>query len=110
MDTVIYEDFSKLDIRIGKIIKAEKIEKADKLLKLSVDVGEENPRIICAGIAMQYQSEEIIGKIVPVLINLKPRVLKGVESQGMILMVCSKEGELAFLSPEKNPPIGSKVA
>jgi len=112
-----YSDFEKLEIVIGKIIKAESIEGADKLLKLTVDLGEENQRTICAGIAEYYQPEEIEGRLAPFIKNLEPRKLKGVESQGMMLMASpdkSEESSIensrpAFLQPSDKVQPGTKV-
>ncbi len=95
---ITYEDFSKLDIRTGTILSAEKVKKADKLLKLNVDLGFEE-RIVVSGIAQFYKPEEIIGKQVLLLANLAPRKLRGIESQGMILMAENEKGELSFVSP-----------
>ncbi len=103
-----FDDFMKMDIRLGKILSAEKVEKADKLLKLTVDTGIDK-RTIVSGIAQHYSPEEVIGKTVTVLLNLAPRKIRGVESQGMILMAENTEGELAFVSPEKDFEPGSGV-
>ena len=84
-ETIQYDDFAKLDMRVGTIIEAEKMPKADKLLVLKVDTGID-VRTIVSGIAESFKAEEIIGKKVTVLVNLAPRALRGVESQGMILM------------------------
>jgi methionyl-tRNA synthetase len=97
---VEFDDFTKLDIRIGKILTAEKVEKADKLLKLTVDTGLDQ-RTIVSGIAEHFSPEEIIGKEVTVLMNLAPRKIRGVESQGMILMAEDKDGKLSFLEPKE---------
>lgn len=105
---ITFEDFTKLDIQVGTITSAEKVEKADKLLKLSVDMGGEE-RCIVSGIAEHYSPEEVIGKQVSVLVNLAPRKIRGVESQGMILMAEDAEGKLAFVSPEKEIASGSTV-
>ena len=105
---VEFEDFSKLDIRTGSIISAEKMPKAKKLLKIEVDLGFEQ-RTVVSGIAQHYKSEEIIGKQVLVLVNLKPRKLRGVESQGMILMAEDANGVLTFVSPEKQWEPGHAV-
>jgi methionyl-tRNA synthetase len=107
--TVEFEDFTKLDIRLGTILEAEKVEKADKLLKLVVDTGIDK-RTIVSGIAAHYKPEEIIGKTVQVLLNLAPRKIRGIESQGMILMAEDAEGNLSFMSPEKDFPAGGGVA
>jgi len=99
-DTITYDDFSKLDMRVGTIVEAEKIPKADKLLRLKVDTGLD-VRTIVSGIAQSFSPEEIIGKQVTVLVNLAPRKLRGVESQGMILMTENKTGKLVFVNPDE---------
>ncbi|MCI5055112.1 MAG: methionine--tRNA ligase subunit beta, partial [Flavobacteriales bacterium] len=96
-----FEDFTKLDIRVGKIISAEKVEKADKLLKLEVDTGVDK-RTVVSGIAKHYAPEDIVGKQVTILLNLAPRKIRGVESQGMILMAENDENKLSFVSPVEN--------
>ena len=94
------DDFSKLDIRIGVIRSAEKLEGADKLLKLSVDVGEESPRQILAGIALYVgDPATLVGMRCPFVVNLEPRVLRGEESQGMMLAASAGENGIAFLNP-----------
>ena len=98
-ETVSFEDFSKLDIRVGTIIEAKKMPKAKKLLVLQVDTGVD-VRTIVSGIADSFTAEEVIGKRVTVLINLAPRALRGVESQGMILMTETAEGRLVFVNPD----------
>ncbi|ATA80498.1 methionine--tRNA ligase [Capnocytophaga sputigena] len=96
---ISYDDFAKMDIRIGTILEAEKMPKADKLLILKVDTGIDQ-RTIVSGIAQSFAPEEIIGKKVTVLVNLAPRKLRGVESQGMILMVENSEGKYTFINPD----------
>lgn len=103
-----FDDFMKMDIRVGTILEAEKVKKADKLLKLLVDTGLDK-RTIVSGIAKHYSPEEVIGKKVTVLMNLAPRKIRGVESQGMILMAENSEGELSFVSPEKDSEAGSEI-
>ena len=97
-ELISYDDFAKMDIRIGTILEAEKMPKADKLLILKVDTGIDQ-RTIVSGIAQSFAPEEIIGKKVTVLVNLAPRKLRGVESQGMILMVENSEGKYTFINP-----------
>tara|TARA_R110000796_G_scaffold37722_4_gene95289 strand:- start:182968 stop:185037 length:2070 start_codon:yes stop_codon:yes gene_type:complete len=99
-DTITFEDFSKLDIRVGTIIEAEKMPKAKKLLVLKVDTGID-VRTIVSGIAESFTPEEIIGKKVTVLVNLAPRALRGVDSEGMILMTENADGKLVFVNPDK---------
>ncbi len=98
-DTVSFEDFSKLDMRVGTIIAAEKMPKAKKLLVLQVDTGID-VRTIVSGIAESFTAESVVGKRVTVLVNLAPRALRGVESQGMILMTETPEGKLVFVNPD----------
>jgi methionyl-tRNA synthetase len=100
-ETITYDDFSKLDMRVGTIVEAEKIPKADKLLVLKVDTGLDT-RTIVSGIAKSFEPEEIVGKKVTVLVNLAPRNLRGVESEGMILMTENKEGKLVFMNPDED--------
>ncbi len=100
-DTATFEDFTKLDMRIGTIIEAEKMPKAKKLLVLKVDTGI-NIRTIVSGIAEHFSPEEVVGKKVTVLVNLAPRKLRGVESEGMILMTENPEGKIVFLNPDED--------
>lgn len=104
---IVYDDFAKIDLRAGTILHAEKVEKADKLLKLEVDMGTEK-RTIVSGIAMHFKPEDIIGKQVTVVANLAPRKLRGIESKGMILMA-EHEGRLVFVSPTEAVGAGSEV-
>ena len=103
-----YEDFAKIDLRVGKILSAEKVEKADKLLKLTVDLGFEQ-RTIVSGIAEHFKPEEIIGKQVTIVANLAPRKLRGIESKGMILMAENSEGKLQFVNPDSDFELGAIV-
>ncbi|MCX7548501.1 methionine--tRNA ligase [Xanthomarina sp. F1114] len=98
-DTISFEDFTKLDLRVGTILEAEKMPKTKKLLVLKVDTGIDI-RTIVSGIAESFTPEEVIGKKVTVLVNLAPRKLRGVESQGMILMTETSEGKLVFVNPD----------
>ncbi|HRP81650.1 MAG TPA: methionine--tRNA ligase, partial [Flavobacteriales bacterium] len=104
-----FDEFTKLDIRIGTIKEAEKVPKADKLLKLSIDVGETAPRTIVSGIAQHFAPDELPGKQVLVLCNLEPRKMRGVESQGMVLMAEDAEGKLVFVQPGSAVPPGGEV-
>lgn len=99
-ELISYEQFSAMDIRIGTILEAEKVVKANKLLKLTVDTGID-VRTIVSGIAEHFSPEEIIGKRVSVLVNLAPRNLRGIDSNGMILMTENKEGKLVFVLPQE---------
>ncbi len=98
-ETIVFEDFTKLDIRVGTILEAEKMPKAKKLLVLKVDTGID-VRTIVSGIAESFTAEEVVGKRVTVLVNLAPRALRGVESQGMILMTETADGKLVFVNPD----------
>ena len=106
---ITFEEFQKLDMRIGKILEAEKVPKTSKLLKLKVKVGKDD-RTIVSGIAAHYSPEECIGKKVTVLLNLAPRKIKGILSEGMILMAEDAGGKLSFLSPEKDFAAGSSIS
>ncbi len=103
-----YDDFAKLDFRVGTITAAEKVAKADKLLKLEVDLGFEK-RTIVSGIALHFQPDAIIGKQVVVVANLAPRKMRGIESNGMILMAEDKDGKLKFVNPDEATSNGAVV-
>ena len=104
-----YEDFTKLDLRSGSIVQAKKVEKADKLLELNVDIGTET-RTVVSGIAEHFKPEELIGRKVTMLVNLAPRKLRGIESQGMILMAENEDGSLKFVSPDAGAENGSIIS
>ncbi|MDT0553767.1 methionine--tRNA ligase [Urechidicola vernalis] len=108
-DIISFDDFTKLDIRIGTILEAEKVPKTKKLLKLKVDVGIDT-RTIVSGIAESFSAEDVIGQKVSVLVNLAPRKIRGVESQGMILMTDTMDGKLAFIEPEREVNNGESVS
>lgn len=108
-ETIQYDDFAKMDIRIGTILEAEKLPKSDKLLKFLVDDGFEK-RIILSGIAKHFSPEEMIGKQVTFLANLAPRKMMGIESNGMILMAENRDGSLALLQPHKEVWNGGPVS
>jgi len=103
-----FDDFSKMDIRVGTILTAERVPKTDKLMKLTIDTGIDQ-RTVVSGIAEHYKPENIIGQQVTILVNLEPRKIKGIESQGMILMAENANGELAFVSPVKSMENGAGV-
>ncbi|MGB5434620.1 MAG: methionine--tRNA ligase, partial [Maribacter sp.] len=100
-DTITFDDFTKLDMRVGTIVEAEKMPKAKKLLVLKVDTGLDT-RTIVSGIAESFAPEEIIGKKVTVLVNLAPRALRGIDSEGMILMTENADGKLVFVNPDED--------
>lgn len=106
---IVFDDFAKIDLRTGTILTAEKVEKADKLLKLTVDLGFET-RTIVSGIALHFKPEEIVGKQVTVVVNLAPRKMRGIESNGMILMAQDPTGKLHFVLPEHAVAAGSGVS
>lgn len=107
-ETATFDDFSKIDLRVGTIIEAEKMPKADKLLVLKVDTGIDI-RTIVSGIAEHFSPEEVVGKQVTVLVNLAPRALRGVESQGMLLLTQNAEGKLVFVKPDTEVPNGHTI-
>ncbi len=105
--TINFEDWSKLDLRVGKILKVEDIEGADKLYKLEVDIGSEK-RTLAAGIKEFYSKEELQGKKCVIFVNLEPKKLRGIESKGMIL-AADEDGKPTLIVPEKDVEVGSKV-
>ena len=107
-ETIQYDDFAKMDLRVGTILEAEKMPKANKLLILKIDTGID-VRTIVSGIAESFKPEDIIGKRVTVLVNLTPRNLRGVESQGMILMTTNAEGKLVFVNPDAEVGNGETI-
>lgn len=107
--SIQFDDFSKLDLRVGTVLSAEKVKKADKLLMLQVDLGFET-RTIVSGIALHFEPETLVGKQVCVLANLEPRTIKGIESKGMILMAEDADGKLHLMSPESIINPGASIA
>lgn len=111
---ITYEDFSKLDLRIGKIVAAERVEKSEKLLKLQVDLGineeTQNPetRQIIAGLGKAYDPENLIGKEIVIIANLEPKMLLGLESRGMLL--AAADDKPVLLIPDSQVPPGSKIS
>ena len=108
-EIITFEEFSRLDIRIAKILEAERVPGTDKLMKLKIDLGDEQ-RTLVAGIAHQYKPEDVVGKLLPVIANLKPRKLRGITSQGMILAAVAEDGTIALLHPNQDVPPGTKVS
>ena len=106
---IVFDDFGKIDLRVGTIVEAKKVEKADKLLELLVDLGFEK-RTILSGIAMHFKPEDIVGKQVTIVANLAPRKMRGIESKGMILMAEDAQGKLYFVSPSEAIASGSTIA
>jgi methionyl-tRNA synthetase len=106
---IVFYDFGKIDLRVGTIVEAKEVEKADKLLELLVDLGFEK-RTILSGIAMHFNPEDIVGKQVTIVANLAPRKMRGIESKGMILMAEDANGKLYFVSPSEAIAAGSSIA
>ena len=109
MDTISYDDFAKLDIRIGTVVAAELVPETDKLIKGTIDFGEMGTRTIVSGIALFRNPEELVGKQLPYIVNLAPRILRGVESQGMLLAASPGGEGLALLIPDNPVPNGTKL-
>lgn len=107
-EEITIEDFQKVDLRIGKILKAEKIENADKLLKILVDLGNEK-RTLVAGIAKSYSPEELINKNIVVLTNLKSKTIRGIESKGMVLAAIDKNENPILLTTDRDVEAGAKI-
>ena len=105
---VTFDDFARMDIRAGKIVAAEKVAKTKKLMKLTIDTGIDT-RTVVSGIAEYYAPEEVIGQQVSILVNLEPKLLKGIESQGMILMAENADGSLVFVRPDQDIKTGSEI-
>jgi methionine--tRNA ligase beta chain len=106
--TISFDDFKKVEIKIGKVMAAERVEGSEKLVRLEVDLGEESLRQIVAGIGKAYSPEDLVGKETPVVVNLEPRKLMGLESQGMIL-AADNNGEPVILHPGKDVPPGAAI-
>lgn len=106
---ITFDDFAKLDLRVGTITAAERVPKADKLLKLTIDIGEQLPRTVVSGIALHFDPATLPGQQVLLLANLEPRKMRGVESQGMVLMAEDPEGKLHFVRPDSVLPNGGEV-
>jgi len=105
---VTFEEFQKLEIRIGKVLEAERVPNTNKLLKLTVDLGGEIRQLV-AGIAEVYHPEDVVGRLIPIVTNLEPRTIRGVESRGMILCAIDSDGKPVLLLPEREVPVGSAV-
>ena len=108
--TITYNDFTKLNLIVAQIKQAEEIEGADKLYKLTLDDGSENPRTICAGIKQHYTKEELKNKSIIIIANLEPRTLRGIESQGMLLAASNEDHtKVILLTPDQDISPGSIV-
>ncbi len=108
MEQISIEDFAKLDIRLAKVLSAERVEGSEKLIKLTLSLGDEE-RTVVAGIAKHYSPEELVGKKILMLANLKPRKIFGIESQGMVLALTS-EDKLSLIVPDRDIEEGAKVS
>jgi methionyl-tRNA synthetase len=104
---ITFEDFQKIDLRVAKIIKAEKVENSDKLVKLEIDLGNEK-RTIVAGIGKKYSPEELMGQLIIVVANLEPKEIKGIKSEGMLLAADSENGPVLIV-PLEQVYVGTKV-
>lgn len=109
MEPISYDDFAKLDIRIGRVSAAERVPDTDKLIKCTVDFGELGTRTIVSGVALYRNAEDLIGKTLPYIVNLAPRVIKGIESQGMLLALSFGESGFSLLTPDRDTPPGTKA-
>lgn len=107
MKTINFEEFKKVELRAAKIISAERVDGSEKLLKLKVELGSEERQII-AGIGKSYEPENLIGKEIAIVANLEPRILMGLESQGMILCASGENGPI-LMCPEKEVPSGTEI-
>ncbi len=105
---ISFKDFTKVELRVGIVIEAEDVEGSEKLIKLKVDLGEEEPRQILAGVKQWYKPKDFMGKQVIVVVNLETKVMMGLESQGMMLAADSKDGPV-FLKPAKKVTAGTKI-
>ena len=109
-ETISYDDFKKVEVRIGKILSVEKVPDTDKLLKLKVDLGEEKPRQIISGIALYFDDiQELAGKKCTFVTNLEHRIIRGLESEGLIFAVSDDDGNFSLLEPKDSIPTGTLV-
>lgn len=106
---ISFEDFQKIELRVVKVLEASRVDGSDKLLKLSVAIGEESPRTIIAGIGKVYNPEYLVGKEILVIANLEPRTIMGIESQGMILATSDRDGRPTIMVPEREVDPGSNL-
>lgn len=105
---ITFDDFRKIDLRVAKVLKAEKVENTEKLLKLDLDLGSEARQVV-AGIAKFYDPKDLIGRSVIIVFNLEPRTLLGIESQGMLLAANDQE-KIAIIRPDKEISLGTRVS
>lgn len=108
--TINIEEFKKVEMAVGKILSAEKVPETDKLLKLSVDLGEASPRTIVSGISLYFPDcSVLVGKKCMFVANLEPRVIRGIESNGMVLAVSTEDGKFSLLEPNNEIPVGTRA-
>lgn len=105
---ITFDDFSKLELRVGTVMEAEEVVESEKLIKLMVDLGEDEPRQVLAGVKQWYKPKDFVGKQVVVVANLEPRKMMGLESQGMMLAADTEDGPVFLTVPKKVPP-GIKI-
>lgn len=105
---ITFDDFSKLELKVGTVLEAEEVEGSEKLIKLKVDLGESESRQILAGVKQWYKPEEFVGKQIIVVANLEPKIMMGLESQGMMLAADTSDGPVFLKVPKKVPP-GAKI-
>jgi len=108
-DRISIDDFAKVELKTAEVLEVEKVEGADKLLKLQIKVGEENRQIV-AGIAEHYSPEELVGKKIVVVANLKPAVIRGVESNGMLIAVSTKDSVILVTPEDTDVPSGLRIS
>ncbi len=108
-DLIDIKYFKKMDLRVAEVLEAEKVENTDKLLRLKIDIGDEE-RTLVAGLALQYSPEELIGKKIIVIKNLEPATIRGITSQGMLLAASNNEGKISILTPLKDIEPGSRIS
>lgn len=108
MPTINFDDFSKLELKVGTILEAQEVEESEKLIRCMVDLGEEKPRQILAGVKQWYKSQDLVGKQVVVVANLEPKIMMGLESAGMMLAADSENGPVFLTVPKEVPP-GVKI-
>lgn len=106
---ITIDDFAKIELKVGTVLEAEEVEGSEKLIKIQVDLAEEKPRQIMAGIKKSYSPKDMVGKQIIVVANLEPRMMMGQESSGMML-VADGQDSLIFLTPEKPVPAGIKIS
>jgi methionyl-tRNA synthetase len=107
--TITIDDFAKIDLRVAKVLAAERVEGADKLLKLTVDAAEKEPRTLVAGIAKYYTPEQLVGRKVVIVANLQPRKLRGIESNGMIVAASLEGGPAVLAGFHEDIPVGARL-